>query len=253
MEYYQVKRFCPKGSTVGNLVEKLDNRFYPGITTNWDDALFREEILSVLEPSFRVLDIGAGAGIVEQMNFRRHVASMVGIDLDERVLENPWLDEAHHGDATKTPFKDKEFDLIFCDNVLEHIAEPEAFMAEVTRILKPGGLFMGKTPNKNHYMPLIARLTPLWFHRFYNKLRGRESEDTFPTCYRLNSIKDLKTQSRPFGFTMEKGALFEGRPEYLRISALTYLPGILYERLVNNTPFLKRFSILLIVTLRLDS
>lgn len=236
---------------MGSLIERLDNRFYPNVTTNWDDTLFREEILSILEPGFRVLDIGAGAGIVEQMNFKGDVASMVGIDLDERVLENPWLDEAHHGNATKTPFKDDEFDLVFCDNVLEHIAEPEAFIAEVARILKPGGLFMGKTPNRSHYMPLIARLTPLGFHRFYNRLRGRESEDTFPTCYRLNSIKDVTAQSEPFGFAMERAALFEGRPEYLRISPLTYLPGILYERLVNNIPVLKRFSILLIVTLRL--
>lgn len=234
-----------------NFVERLDKHFYPNVTTNWDDTLFRQEILSVLEPSFRVLDIGAGAGIVEHMNFKGHVVSMVGIDLDERVLENPWLDEAHHDDATKTPFKDNEFDLVFCDNVLEHIAEPEAFIAEVARILKPGGLFMGKTPNKNHYMPLIARLTPLWFHRFYNKLRGRETEDTFPTCYRLNSIRDVKKRSEPFGFALERATLFEGRPEYLRISPLTYLPGILYERLVNGIPFLKRFSILLIVTLRL--
>ena len=39
--------------------------------------------------------------------------------------------------------------------------------------LKPGGCFFGKTPNRNHYMPLAARLTPLSFHKWFNKKRGR--------------------------------------------------------------------------------
>ena len=228
----------------------FDNKFYPNFKNNWDDTLFRKYILEVLEPHHRVLDIGAGAGIVEQMNFKGKAGSIVGIDLDERVLENPWVDEAHHGDASHTPFSDNEFDVIICDNVLEHIAEPEAFLKEVSRILKPGGVFMGKTPNKYHYMPLIARFTPLWFHKFYNNLRGRESEDTFPTTYLLNTKKDVTHHVKELELKVEKTHLIEGRPEYLRISSITYILGILYERVISNISFLNRFSILFIVTLR---
>ena len=235
---------------MNKIVSYLDNKFYPDMSDNWDDALFRQYILDVLEPHHRMLDIGAGAGIVEQMNFKGKAGSIVGIDLDERVLENPWVDEAHHGDASQTPFSNDEFDVIICDNVLEHIAEPEAFLKEVSRILKPGGLFMGKTPNKYHYMPLIARFTPLWFHKFYNKARGRDADDTFPTTYLLNTRKDVGRHANAQELKVENTYLIEGRPEYLRISPITYIFGILYERIVSNISFLKRFSILFIVTLR---
>lgn len=235
---------------MSRIIEYLDKKFYPEYQNNWDDKLFREYILEVIKPHHRVLDIGAGAGIVEQMNFKGMASSIVGIDLDKRVLENPWVDEAHHGDASDTPFSDNEFDIIICDNVLEHIAEPDAFIKEVSRILKPGGLFMGKTPNKYHYMPCIARFTPLWFHKFYNNLRGRDAEDTFPTTYLLNTKKDVSTYASHHQLKVENTYLIEGRPEYLRISAITYLFGILYERIISNIPFLKQFSILFIVTLR---
>ena len=138
---------------MSEFIDYLDRKFYPNCANNWDDTLFREYILNVMKPHHRVLDIGAGAGIVEQMNFKGLAGSIVGIDLDERVLSNPWIDEAHHCDASHTPFSNNEFDIIVCDNVLEHIAEPDAFIEEVSRLLKPGGLFLGKTPNKYHYMP----------------------------------------------------------------------------------------------------
>lgn len=235
---------------MSSFTEYLDKKFYPEFKKNWDDKLFREYILNVLEPHHRVLDIGAGAGIVEQMNFKDRAGSIVGIDLDERVLENPWLDEAHHGDASRTPFPDDEFDIIICDNVLEHIAELETFLKEVSRILKPDGLFMGKTPNKYHYMPLIARYTPLWFHKYYNNLRGREADDTFPTTYLLNTRRDVEHHVQKQQLKIENTYLIEGRPEYLRIFSITYILGILYERLISNFSFLKCFSILFIVTLR---
>lgn len=235
---------------MSGFIKYLDNKFYPEFNSNWDDSIFRKYILDELKPHHRVLDIGAGAGIVEQMNFKGKAGTIVGIDLDERVLENPWIDEAHHGDASSTPFSDGEFDVIICDNVLEHIAEPKAFLKEVSRILKPGGLFLGKTPNKFHYMPLIARFTPLWFHKFYNNLRGRQTDDTFPTTYLLNTKKDVERHAEECQLELENSYLIEGRPEYLRILSITYLFGILYQRLVSKISFLKRFSVLFIVTLR---
>ena len=116
----------------------------------------------------------------------------------------------------------------------------------MARVLKPGGRFLVKTPNKRHYVPLIARLTPLRFHRFFNRLRGREVEDTFPTRYRANSARDFERLAESAGLQLKDVSLIEGRPEYLRISALTYLFGIAYERLVNRFAGLRGFRVLLI-------
>ena len=226
--------------------EALDRRFYPGVNDNWDDILFREAILGIVSAESRVLDVGAGAGIVEQMNFKGTAAEVCGIDLDPRVLENRHLDEGKVSGVEAIPYDDASFDVVICDNVLEHLDEPHAAFAEIARVLKPGGVFLFKTPNKYHYMPLIARLTPHWFHRYVNKLRGREAVDTFPTRYRANSKKNLASLARSARLHVDRLDLIEGRPEYTRIFCPLYLIGVLYERLVNATERLASLRILLI-------
>ena len=77
---------------MSRLIEFLDRRLYPGQCRNWDDVLFRERILRHLTPESVVLDLGAGAGIVQQMNFKGLGARICGVDIDPRVRVNPMLD-----------------------------------------------------------------------------------------------------------------------------------------------------------------
>ena len=100
------------------------------------------------------------------------------------MTTNPFLDEGRVSDASEIPYDSHQFDIVFSDNVLEHLEQPLDVFSEVARVLKPGGIFLFKTPNKWHYMPTIARLTPHRFHQFVNKIRGRAEADTFPTRYR---------------------------------------------------------------------
>lgn len=202
------------------------------------------------EPSSRVLDLGAGAGIVEQTRFRGQVAHICGVDPDPRVKENPYLDEAHVGVGEAIPCDDESFDLVFANNVLEHLENPDTVFREVARVLKPGGCFLTKTPNKWHYMPVIASCTPHWFHQFVNQLRGRDSEDTFPTHYRANSRRDVRRVATNVGLEVERIELIEGRPEYLRMTAPTYLAGWCYERAVNVVPGLSSFRVVMLSVLR---
>lgn len=233
-----------------SLVAWLDRTLYPGYLANWDDKLFRDRIKARISLGSVVLDVGAGAGIVTDMHFKGQVARICGIDLDPRVTENPMLDEGKLADAAAIPYPDGTFDVIFADNVMEHLQDPTAVFAELRRVLKPGGVLLFKTPNRSHYMPLIARLTPHRFHRFVNRLRGRAVADTFPTYYRANSVKAVARLARRTGLDVLDIARIEGRPEYLRLTFPTYLIGAAYERVVNATSLLSRFRILLIVELQ---
>ena len=235
---------------MNNMTAWLDQKLYPDFDRNWDDRMFREAILKQLTPEMEILDLGAGAGIVEQMNFRGKAARICGVDLDPRVAQNPFLDEGRVSDAGEIPYPDDSFDLVFSDNVLEHLAEPEKVFSEVARVLKRGGIFLFKTPNKWHYMPTIARVTPHRFHEYINRKRGREEVDTFPTLYRANTKGDVTNLAKQTSFDVIQIDRIEGRPEYLRINPVTYLLGALYERLVNTLTLFAPLRVLLIGSLR---
>ncbi|MGO9986454.1 MAG: class I SAM-dependent methyltransferase [Rhodomicrobium sp.] len=231
------------------LVQYIDRALYPGIVSNWDDDLLRSQILALLRPEFVILDLGAGAGILPQMNFRGLASRVCGVDLDPRVTSNPMLDEGKVANAGGIPYAGAMFDLVFADNVLEHLEDPLTVFCEIARVLKPGGRFVFKTPNKWHYVPTIARITPHRFHQAFNRLRGRAEADTFPTVYRANTRPNVSALARAAGLKVERLEVFESRPEYLRLTAATYLAGALYERAVNSTKALEGFRVALTGTL----
>ena len=226
------------------LIERLDRLFYPRAERNWDDSLFRTYLLRRITPDAVVLDLGAGAGIVSQMNFKEQCKEVCGVDPDPRVVDNPYLHEGKTGTGERLPYPDGKFDVVFCDNVMEHLDDPVTVLREVARVLKPKGYFLWKTPNKLHYMPIIASLTPTRFHQFVNRKRGRDASDTFPTRYKVNRPAAVERACAAAGLKLADYQLIESRPEYLRMSVPTYLAGILYERIVNSTALLKHFRIL---------
>jgi ubiquinone/menaquinone biosynthesis C-methylase UbiE len=232
------------------LVSWMDKTFYPSFAGRWDDDILRRDILAVLKPHHHVIDVGAGAGIVQQMHFRGLAAKVCGVDLNQRVLENPHLDEAHVASAESIPYSDGSFDLAFADNVLEHLQNPIQVFREVARVLRPGGHFLVKTPNRWHYMPIIASLTPDWFHHWFHTFAGNNHADIFPTTYRANSVSRLHELAEGAGLEVMRCVTYEGRPEYLRMAAPAYAVGWAYERIVNSSELLKEGRILLVAEFR---
>lgn len=230
--------------------EWIDQRFYPTVQDRWDDDLFRREISALLDPGYTLLDLGAGAGIASFMDFRGQVAKVCGVDPDPRVLGNPLLDEAKIGTGEALPYGDAQFDVVIANSVLEHLSHPKEVFREVSRVLRPGGLFLAKTPNRWHYITLISRMTPHSFHAKLNSLRGVVQEDVFPTFYRANTLRDLEMLAEQSDLEVLRCSLIEGRPEYLRVLWLAYLFGVLYERLVNRFDFLQFMRVVIIATFR---
>jgi len=225
---------------VSSLTRWMDRSLYPELGDEWDNRRFRQYLDANIRPSDRLLDFGAGRGRLPLMNFRGRVAFAAGVDPEEAVVDNPNLDEGQvlPLPSGRIPYDDDSFDIVVSLNVLEHVEDPLSCFREIYRVLKPGGRFIGKTPGKWHYMPAVATLTPHRFHVFFNKLRGREDVDTFPTLYRCNSRRAVCRFADESGFSLSEFQAWEGRPEYLRMSAPTYLFGYLYERAVNATELL---------------
>jgi SAM-dependent methyltransferase len=236
---------------MSTLVEYFDRTFYADRGEGWDDALYRAAVLRHAHPDASALDLGAGRGANPATAFREEVREVFGVDVDDAVLENQDVDDARViGEDGRIPYEDERFDLIVSSYVLEHVEDPVSFFSEVARVLRPGGVFVARTPNHLHYVPLIARLTPQRFHVYINARRGREEQDTFPTCYRANSPTAVRQLAEGAGLEVVDIQRHDGRPEYLRFNALTYSVGLLYERISSSSELFAWMRPLLIIELR---
>lgn len=96
----------------------------------------------------RVLEIGVGLG-TDLKQFARNGATCVGVDITDTHLELTRLNfrqegyevELRKGDATHLPFPDGYFDCVYSFGVIHHIPDADRVIAEVQRVLRPGGTF----------------------------------------------------------------------------------------------------------------
>jgi SAM-dependent methyltransferase len=228
-------------------IAELDRRFYPDLVD--EHVRFDQMVRSCLRADTAVLDAGAGRGLVFPYDFRHHVARMVGVDRDPAVLENPNLSEATVADLVDLPYADAEFDVVFSKFVFEHLERPVAVLRELHRVMKPEAHLLIHTPNRWHYVTLAAALTPTRVHIWYRTKLGWDEADTFPTQYRVNDAKTLRTLAAKAGFRVHSLELLETRPIYLALHPLAYRAGIAYERLVNRFDALAPFRVNLLVDL----
>lgn len=87
--------------------------------------------------SFRVLD--AGAGSTPYRKLFDHV-SYEACDIEDNGLQD------HVCDIAELPMADATYDLVFCSQTLEHVPNPFKVMAELERVLKPGGQLWMSAP-----------------------------------------------------------------------------------------------------------
>lgn len=219
------------------------NRLYQTEASRWPMVSFLSLLEAQLDPSMRVLDVGAGAGDRNTYQLRGKCREIVGVDRDPRVMNNPLLDRGYFCESDSLPFEDASFDLAFSIYVLEHVEAPTLFAKEIRRVLRPGGRFLALTPNFLHYVSLISWMTPTTFHKWLNQKRGRPAKDTHPTFYRMNTPSRLRGIFETEGFDTKVLEMIEVEPHYLEFSLASYFAGAAYERIVNSTDALAGFRV----------
>jgi SAM-dependent methyltransferase len=102
-------------------------------------------------PGARVLEVGCGPGRLAIRLARKHGLDVTGVDLDPDMIERARANVAALpngggpgpsfavGDAALLPFADRSFDLVVSTLSLHHWADPAAGLAEIGRVLRPGG------------------------------------------------------------------------------------------------------------------
>ena len=116
--------------------------------------------LAHIAPGARVLDAGCGRSLFTEIG-RRWPFTIVAADVDHDLLlsrqrEHPevrWV----VGDAYPLPFATGGFDALFAGELVEHLRDPGAGVAEFRRVLKPGGTLILTTPNRLRLANLADR------------------------------------------------------------------------------------------------
>lgn len=222
-----------------SLIDRLSSKFY-GPEFISPIQHFNSLIRSFLNSSSCVLH--AGCGVDESIGLHAIAGHTVGLDYLSYLSANHDLDDAVVGDLECVPFKAASFDLVVSRWVIEHLSDPFRFFQESSRVLRPGGKLVILTPNVYYYAVVITRLSPLSFQKWFVKNILHENPDgVFKTFYRSNTRSQLSAHAKKAGLTQQYSVILEGKPSLLAFSKLSFLIGILYERLINSSDIFSIF------------
>ena len=166
----------------------IDNTFYDKLGERWysawDDpvALLRRENVRKLEwvrthlrtqgvrEDAELLDVGCGAGLLTN-ELAVDGYQVTGVDLSPGSLRVARRHDPagrvgyREADARALPFPAASFDVVTCMDFLEHVEDPAKVVAEIARVLRPGGWLFFHTFNRNFWSWLIIIKGVEWFVR----------------------------------------------------------------------------------------
>jgi 2-polyprenyl-6-hydroxyphenyl methylase/3-demethylubiquinone-9 3-methyltransferase len=117
-----------------------------------------------IDPKMKTaLEVGSGGGILTEEICKMGFTT-TGIEPAEESVQTAQnhakaenLDITYvHGTGEDLPFADQSFDCVFCCDVLEHVRDLPKVIAEISRVLKPNGVFIYDTINRTFVSKLVA-------------------------------------------------------------------------------------------------
>ncbi|HEX5445189.1 MAG TPA: class I SAM-dependent methyltransferase [Pirellulales bacterium] len=145
------------------------------------DRLLRERRFD-LRGARAILDVGSGAGQIAKhlLKYADHDARITCCDLSPEMLrrarnrlKNP-LPSHVAADLSRLPFADESFDCITCGYVLEHLPDARLGLAELSRVMRPGGRMLLLTTEDNFSGAWTSRF---WCCRTYNRQELRRTSE----------------------------------------------------------------------------
>jgi SAM-dependent methyltransferase len=172
------------------------NKRFPGVVEGLQRKLYGRRALTVeqmLGGKGRALDIGCGPGFLLRA-FRERGWAVHGTEFSEEsarhareVLELP----VSVGDIAGLKLEAGSFDAVVMWHVLEHMTEPAATVAEVARLLRPGGVLLCAVPNFASFEARLAR--DKWFHLDVPRHLHHFTPEALGTLLAVHGLKVART------------------------------------------------------------
>ena len=179
-------------------------------------------------PGQRVLDVGCGVGMYTAA-FLRQTPHVFGVEVErERALEaRERAAGVTQAVGERLPFPDGTFDVVFSHEVLEHVTDDRACVAEMVRVTRPGGRLVVFVPNRRYFFETHG---VFWRGRYH--FGNVPLVNWLPTPLRDRLAPHVRAYT-----TRDLRRLFEGLP--VRIVHHTQIfPG--YDNVVARSPALGR-------------
>ncbi len=153
-----VGELSAKGLTpavLGELYRLLDRK-EDGASNTFSDATFSDHFVDFLArhvpPTRRILEVGAGGGYLSEALRKRGFDRVLATDFNPegmRVVRRrfPRLQVAAT-DASRLAVASDSVDVVISVETVEHLLDPARHFREVARVLKPGGSYLIRTPNR---------------------------------------------------------------------------------------------------------
>jgi ubiquinone/menaquinone biosynthesis C-methylase UbiE len=153
----------------------------------------------------RALDIGTGPGqITLKLALRLSLWKFTGVDRSQKMIDEALANmaaivpvtgrlEFQLADGNRLDYPDASFDLVVCNSVLHHFAEPQNLLAEMARVVKPRGAILLRDlrrPSRLEY-PFHVR----WHGRRYTGTMNKLYRDSVRAAYTVPELQRLLTAS----------------------------------------------------------
>jgi 2-polyprenyl-3-methyl-5-hydroxy-6-metoxy-1,4-benzoquinol methylase len=123
------------------------------------------KLLALVGDGKRVLDVGCSSGYLARPLVTRG-CTVVGLELDPAAAAEARevCEEVLVGDveSMELPFEPGSFDVVLCGDLIEHLRDPEAFLARVRPCLKADGRLILTTPNVANWAMRLGLLAGRW-------------------------------------------------------------------------------------------
>lgn len=165
----------------------------------------------------RAANFGCGTGIGRNPDYLLAIDDEIdehwGVEPDESIQAPPIFENFQHALAETADLPEGYFDVAYSAMVVEHVAEPDPFMAAIARCLKPGGVHVFMTVNGDHYFARLAWLmNRLGVEDLVLRLvRGKQevSGYHYPVQYRMNKASEIAALAQKHGFKPPVNAFVE--------------------------------------------